>query len=110
MQFLTKYSYYRETLGIFQQKPTGHDENLLSIVTFMAQVHAAFCLMSLSVSSFSATKCVFSQVSYTFVMLLILVYFRSLFICSVVYSFLILSFLNVACEMHCLFLILFIFD
>jgi len=38
LQFLMKYSYYRETLGIFQQKPTGHDENLVSIVTFMAQV------------------------------------------------------------------------
>jgi len=41
LQFLTKYSYYRETLGIFQQKPTGHDENLVSIVTFMAQVIVA---------------------------------------------------------------------
>ena len=42
LQFLTKYSYYRETLGIFQQKPTGHDENLVSIVTFMAQVPSVF--------------------------------------------------------------------
>jgi protein SDA1 len=37
-EFLTKYSYYKETLGIFQQKPTGHDENLVSVVTFLSQV------------------------------------------------------------------------
>jgi len=53
LQFLTKYSYYRETLGIFQQKPTGHDENLVSIVTFMAQVLSVlFFLISASGSLF----------------------------------------------------------